>query len=186
MVSKYDELINTGKQLEKEYKFTKAFDVFKEAKEMDASNPKAYISAGEACYLTKQYSESVVLHIIGVMLLSNLPENSGIINSDYDVNAEHIANGLLIEDESLQNQVMEFLNINKEQLNLATDAYKYSLLGSTGKGSYDIFIEILTIDTYHKYQDVMSTIGLHYINNVIKSYNSRDEVISHFTKNINW
>jgi hypothetical protein len=186
MINTYEELISTGEQLAKEYKFTKAFDVFKEARDLDKNNPIAYIAAAKACYLTKQYNASIALHIVGVLLLSDLPGNPSLISTHYFDNAKHIANGILITDESLQKQIMEFLSIDKEHLEYATDAYKYSLLGEPGKASYDTFIEILTLDVYNKFEDAMGRIGIHYINNLIENYPSKEEAIKHLIKNINW
>lgn len=185
MTKTYDELLKEAKQLERDYKFTKAFEVYKEAKELDDKNPKAYIEAAKAAYVTKQYSESVVLHIIGV-LLSMMKKKVDTVNKEYSRNAEHIANCLLIQEESLQKQVMDFLDLNKEQLEYATDAYKYSLLGSSGRSSYDTFIELLTSEIYTDFQDIMITLGLKYINNLLESYPSKEAIISHFSKNLSW
>ncbi len=185
-MNKYETLIETGIQLNDEYKFQEAFDIFKEAKELDKNNPSAYIEAAKTCHLTKQFNSAVALHVVGVLLLSKKPHNPSTIATHYYENGKHVANALLLIDESLQTQMLDYLEINKDQLKLAMDAYKYSLLETAGKSYYMQYTEELTMKIYSKYQDTLSNIGIHYINSLINNNLTKEHIIKRFLENINW
>lgn len=184
-MNKYNDLIEKGIQLTDEFKFVDALDTFKLAKELDGENPTSYIEAAKTCYLTKQYSSAVALHIVGLLLQVKKPSNPSTI-AFYSESTKHIAASLIMQEPSLQNQIKDVLLFTDEQLKLATDAYAYSLLKESGNDHYKTYIEQLTKELYDEVQLTLSKVGTQYVKSLLEKNDSHEKIIGYFLQNINW
>lgn len=181
----YNDLIENGIALTDDFKFIEALDVFKEAKTIDSENSVAYIEAAKTCYLTKQYSSAVALHIVGLLQQVKKPNNPSTI-AFYSEGTRHIANSLIMTEPSLQTQIKEVLLLSDNQMKLATDAYAYSLLRNSGKTHYKTYRDQLTKELFDEVQLTLSKIGTEYIKSILAKGSSQEELIAYFLKNINW